>query len=167
LPSRAPSAAGVFDDVLEDVERSTSGSPPWNSMVIEGEVDWSARSTHFVRDLGRHVGVHGVHVGARARMAIHARLVAAQRDDEHVEVRPAIEVHAPVLEASTRSLGVVVRTEEVSLAQRRPGARGGSERAGDERAEVLRGQHRPVALEVRDDDAIAAGQLAEPEVRGL
>jgi hypothetical protein len=109
----------LHDRVLDDVLHHREVHERLAALELDREAGRGRLQRQVDRPLGglfRHVGLHLIHVGAR-RVAVHARLVAPERDDHHVQVRPVVE--EPLLPGNTldRLVDVDLRANEVPRRQ--------------------------------------------------
>jgi hypothetical protein len=113
---------------------------------------------------GAHVRLDLIHVGARG-VAVHAGLVAAQRDHEDVQVRPGVQEAPPHLHGLHRAAHVVLGAQEIAGDQTRVQLAARHDRAGGEAPELLAAQQRPRALEAGDQHLVADRTVAKKRLR--
>jgi hypothetical protein len=158
----AVAAQRVPDDVLDDLEIDER----LTTLELDRERGRGRRERQVDRLLRRllgHVRIDRVHVGS-ARMAIDARLVAAQRHDHHVEVRPVVEEPLPPPQARPQGvdLGVVEpRADEVLRGEALVEGRARREPPADQLSELRVLDEDPVAHVVGEQHVTA--DLAEAE----
>jgi hypothetical protein len=135
LAELAGAAAGVLADVADDGEVDER----LTALKLEGDEGAGAAQGQLDGLLGRlrgHVRVDLIHVGARG-VAVDAGLVAAQGDDEDVQVGAGVEEAVAGLDGLGGLAHVVAGAHEVARGETREEVAGGVDGAAGEAGELV------------------------------